>query len=131
MKQPSKRTFEFTYRDLEGGTYFYVTLADIKQRALVKRKTGLKKGEMLLSVRHFWIGPRLRGKGYGRRLIKQLTGTLDALGHACALYALPYDNNPLGLSGLVKFYEKHGFRQLGVVKKGDWKGCPLMVRGLV
>lgn len=129
MKQPTKRTFEFAYRNHEA--YFYVTLADAKQRARVRRIVGLKSREILLSVRHFWVDPRLRGKGLGKRLITQLTGALDALGHPCALYALPYDNNPLGLPGLVKFYERAGFKQISTVKEGDWKGCPLMVRGLL
>jgi GNAT superfamily N-acetyltransferase len=131
MKQPSKRTFEFTYRDIEGGTYFYITLADRKQRERVRRAVGLKSREMLLSIRHFWIGPSLRGKGYGKRLMKQITGTLDALGHLCVLYVLPYDDNPLGKEGLVKFYEKAGFKQIGVAKGDTWAGCPIMVRGAI
>jgi GNAT superfamily N-acetyltransferase len=132
MKQPRKRTFEFVYRDIaDGGAYFYVALADAEQRARVRRVVGLKRNEILLSIRHFWIDPRLRGTGLGKRMINQVTGALDALGHPCALYALPYDKNPLGLPGLVKFYERAGFKQIGSVKSGNWKGCPLMVRGVL
>lgn len=131
MPHGSKRPFEFCYRDIEGGVFFYIALADLEQRNRVRRKVGLKQNEMLLSIRHFWVGPALRGKGYGSRLLQQITGTLDALGHACALYACPYDNNPLGLDGLLKLYEKAGFRQISVPRKGRWAGCPLMVRGIV
>ena len=130
LKRPSQgRAFEFTYRN--ENAYFYVTLADADLRARVRRKIGLKRGEILLSVRHFWISPKLRGQGLGRRLLKQLSGTLDALGHACALYAKPYDKNPLGAAGLVKFYAKAGFKQIGTARGNDFPGSPVMVRGAV
>jgi GNAT superfamily N-acetyltransferase len=130
MKRPSQsRAFEFTYRN--ENAYFYVTLADAKLRSRVRRKVGLKRGEILLSVRHLWISPKLRGQGLGKRLLEQLTGTLDALGHACALYAKPYDKNPLGTKGLVKFYKKAGFKQIGTARGDDYPGSPVMVRGAI
>jgi ribosomal protein S18 acetylase RimI-like enzyme len=130
MKRPSQsRAFEFTYRN--ENAYFYVSLADAKLRARVRRKVGLKRGEILLSVRHMWISPQLRGQGLGKRLLRQLTGTLDALGHACALYAKPYDRNPLGAKGLVKFYRKAGFKQIGTARGDDYPGSPVMVRGAI
>jgi GNAT superfamily N-acetyltransferase len=130
MKRPSQsRAFEFTYRN--ENAYFYVALADTVLRSRVRRKVGLKRGEILLALRHFWIGPRLRGQGLGKRLLKQLSGTLDALGHACALYAKPYDKNPIGTPGLVKFYENAGFKQIGIARGDDYPGSPLMVRGAI
>jgi ribosomal protein S18 acetylase RimI-like enzyme len=130
MKRPSQsRAFEFTYRN--ESAYFYVTLADAKLRSRVRRKVGLKRGEILLSIRHIWISPKLRGQGLGKRLLRQLTGTLDALGHACALYAKPYDKNPLGATGLVKFYRKAGFKQIGTARGDDYPGSPVMVRGAI
>jgi GNAT superfamily N-acetyltransferase len=130
IQRPSQgREFEFTYRN--ENAYFYVSLADADLRSRVRRKIGLKRGEILLAVRHFWISPKLRGKGLGKRLLQQLSGTLDALGHACALYAQPYDRNPLGAERLVKFYEKAGFKRIGTVRGNDYPGSPVMVRGAV
>ena len=133
MNRTGKRTFELRYEDPRGNAYFYVTLADYKQRQRVARKLGLKRGEMLLSVRHFWISQKLRGKGFGKQLIKRLTAALDALGLPTALYALPYDGNRMNTDGLVRFYEKAGFKLVGKVnQRGDeFYGCPLMVRGIV
>lgn len=133
MNRSGKRTFELRYEDPKGLMYFYVTLADAKQRARVARKVGLKRGEMLLSIRHFWISNKLRGKGVGKALITRLRDALDALGLPVAFYVLPYDQNPLGMEGLVKFYEKAGFKLIGKVnQKGDeFYGSPIMARGCV
>lgn len=128
------RSFTLKYNDPKGQCYFDVSLAAPRQRARVARKVGLKRDEPLLAIDHFWVSPALRGTGMGKELMRRLAGALDALGHACALYVLPYDNGPLDTKALVKFYESFGWKLIGKVGPKDpdnWSGCPLMVKGVV
>lgn len=131
MNRKGIRAFEMRFDDPTGGSYFYVALADRKQRARVARKVGLPKGQFLLALRHFWIARKYQGKGVGAALLKRLMSAVDALGLPCALYVHPYDHASKDRQALVKFYEKAGFKQIGVAKGDEWHGDPIMVRGLV
>lgn len=62
------------------------------------------------SLDHLYIHPDFQGRGYGARVLKRITDEADRLGLTIKLGALKE-------SASNRFYQRHGFRQIG---ESEW-----------
>lgn len=71
----------------------------------------LRRERPLVSVKHLYVHPVMRGQGWAQALLNAVIRWADRNGIDIALYVYAYsDGKKLSNKGLVEFYKRFGFR---------------------